>query len=78
MIIINVEFTGKDMTWQKTADGYLVQLHTPVSGAYTLLATYERPFKPAGETLAFTGARPLDAQSRAGLHASSSARINSR
>jgi hypothetical protein len=63
----NVEFTGKDIRgWQKTTNGWLVQLHTPVSGAYTLLATYERPFKPAGETLAFTGARPLDAQSEQG------------
>jgi hypothetical protein len=63
----NVEFTGKDIRgWQKTADGYVVQLNTPVSGAYTLLATYERPFKPAGETLAFTGARPLDAQTESG------------
>jgi hypothetical protein len=63
----NVEFTGKDIrNWQKIDGGYLVQLHTPVSGAYTLLATYERPFKPQGETLAFTGARPLDAQTEQG------------
>jgi hypothetical protein len=63
----NVEFTGQDVrSWQKTAGGYLVSLHTPISGAYTLLATYERPFKPEGETLAFTGARPLDAQSEQG------------
>jgi hypothetical protein len=63
----NVEFTGKDIRgWQKTADGYIVQLNTPVAGAYTLLATYERPFKPAGETLAFTGARPIDAQTESG------------
>ena len=63
----NVEFTGKDIrNWQKTNGGYVVQLHTPVAGAYTLLATYERPFKPQGETLAFTGARPLDAQSEQG------------
>ncbi|MGO8925673.1 MAG: hypothetical protein ACLQU3_02080 [Limisphaerales bacterium] len=63
----NVEFTGKDIrNWQKTDGGYLVQLHTPVSGAYTLLATYERPFKSQGETLTFTGARPLDAQSEQG------------
>ena len=41
-------------------------VHTPVAGTYTLLATYERPFKPQGETLAFTGARPLDAQSEQG------------
>jgi len=59
----NVEFAGKDLrNWQKTDGGYVVQLHTPVAGAYTLLATYERPFKAQGETLAFTGARPLDAQ----------------
>ncbi|MGA2854587.1 MAG: hypothetical protein ABSE90_10730, partial [Verrucomicrobiota bacterium] len=63
----NVEFAGKDIrNWEKTANGFIVQLHTPVSGAYTLLATYERPFKPQGETLAFTGARPLDAQSESG------------
>ncbi len=53
-------------TGRRPTDGYVVQLHTPVSGAYTLLATYERPFKPQGETLAFTGARPLDAQSEQG------------
>lgn len=63
----NVEFTGKDIrNWQKTDGGYLVQLHTPVSGSYTLLASYERPFKAQGETLTFTGARPLDAQSEQG------------
>jgi hypothetical protein len=63
----NVEFTGRDVrNWQKVEGGYQVQLHTPASGAYTLLATYERPFKPQGETLAFTGARPADAQSEQG------------
>jgi hypothetical protein len=63
----NVEFTGKDIrSWEKTDGGYLVQLHTPVTGAYTLLATYERPFKAQGETLAFTGARPLDVQEEQG------------
>jgi hypothetical protein len=63
----NVEFTGKDIrNWQKTTNGYVVQLHGPVSGPYTLLATYERPFRPQGETLGFTGARPLDAQPEQG------------
>jgi hypothetical protein len=63
----NVEFTGKDIrNWQKVPGGYVVQLHTSVSGPYTLLASYERPFKAQGETLAFTGARPLDAQSEQG------------
>ncbi|HEX5221764.1 MAG TPA: hypothetical protein VFZ59_19520 [Verrucomicrobiae bacterium] len=63
----NVEFTGKDVrNWQRTTNGYVVQLHSPVAGTYTLLATYERSFKSQGETLAFTGARPLDAQSESG------------
>src|SRR6185369_6904185 len=63
----NVEFTGKYIrNWQKTDGGYVVHLHTPVSGTYTLLATYERPFKAQGETLGFTGVRPLDAQSEQG------------
>lgn len=64
----NVEFTGKDLrsNWQKTANGYVVTLNTPVSGAYTLLVTYERPFKAQGDTLTFTGARPMDAQSEQG------------
>jgi len=63
----NVEFTGKDIrNWQKTDGGFLVQLHTPVTGAFTLLATYERPFKAQGDTLGFAGARPLDAKSEQG------------
>ncbi len=63
----NVEFTGKDVrNWQKVEGGYVVQLHTPVSGTYSLLATYERPFKAQGETLRFSGAQPLDAQSEQG------------
>ena len=52
---LNVEFIGKDVrNWQKTTNGYLVQLHTPVSGPYTLLATCERTFKAHGDTLTFT------------------------
>ncbi len=63
----NVEFTGQNLrNWQKTDRGYTVQLHTPVSGSYTLLVTYERPFKAQGETLAFTGVRPLDSLAEQG------------
>jgi len=63
----NVEFIGKDIRdWKKNERGYTVHLHTPVSGTYTLLVTYERPFKAQGETLTFTGARPLDAISDQG------------
>ena len=63
----NIEFLGKDVRdWVKTNGGFEIHLHTPVSGAYTLLATYERPFRGQGDTLAFTGARPLDAQREQG------------
>jgi hypothetical protein len=63
----NVEFTGNEIrNWQKTESGYEIHLHTPVAGPYSLLATFERPFSAQGETLTFTGARPLDAQSEQG------------
>src|SRR5581483_10931142 len=63
----NVEFTGKDvLPPQKTDRGYRVQLHTPVSGPYTLLATYERQFKSQGEILSFDGARPVGVLSEQG------------
>lgn len=64
---LNVEFSGKDLrSWQRIEGGYLVQLHSPVSGAYPLLATFERPFRAQGEQVNFAGARPLDAQSEQG------------
>jgi hypothetical protein len=64
---LNVEFTGDGIrSWEKTTNGYTVQLLTPVSGAYTLLATYEQPFQQQGQTLAFNGARASDAQSESG------------
>src|SRR5438128_7114588 len=57
----NVEFTGKDIrNWQRTTNGYLVQLHTPVSGAYTLLGPSERPVTAQGEF-------PADAAGRNGV-----------
>ena len=63
----NVEFVGKNLRgWQKSTNGYVIQLHSPVSGSYSLLATYERSFKPQGEKLSFAGARPLDASSELG------------
>ncbi len=64
---LNVEFIGREIrNWVTNAGGYVVHLHTPVSGSYALLATYERPFRAQGETLAFVGARPLDAQTEQG------------
>ncbi|RME93448.1 MAG: hypothetical protein D6766_08190, partial [Verrucomicrobia bacterium] len=63
----NVEFTGKDVLHYRPVEGgYEVQLSKPAAGDYTLLATYERPFKAEGETLTFVGARPLEVQSEQG------------
>jgi hypothetical protein len=63
----NLEFAGKDVrNWKKTATGYEVYLHTPVFGAYTLLATFDRQFGVQSNTLVFEGVRPLDAQSEQG------------
>ncbi len=74
----NVEFTGKDIRgWQKTTNGYLVQLHSPVSGAYTLLATYERPFKPRARRWR-SPARARSTRNPNPATPSSSARINFR
>ena len=65
----NVEFTGKDIrNWQKTNGGYVVQLHTPVAGAYTLLATYDRPFKSAGRNARLHRRAPAGRPIRTGLH----------
>jgi len=63
----NVEFTGRDVSSPKlTGNVYEVYLNHPVSGAYTLLVTYELPFKATGDTLPFTGMRPLEVQSEQG------------
>jgi len=63
----NVDFTGRykrDVT--QTGNVYEIHLDRPVSGAYTLLATYELPLKASGDTASFTGLKPLDVQSEQG------------
>ncbi len=65
--VANVEFTGRNVrASQKTAEGWRVEFSQPLSGAYTLLVTYDRPFKAPGDQLAFTGARPLGVQTEQG------------
>ncbi len=62
----NVEFVGQDIrNWNPIAGGYEIHLHTPVSGTYSLAATYDVQFK-SGDTLPFTGLRPLEVQSEQG------------
>ena len=70
----NVEFVGRDVrNWKldEAADNsvtksYTVYFQSTLFGDYTLLATFERQFKPEGETLAFNGVRPVDVKSETG------------
>jgi len=64
----NLEFVGQDIrNWQATTNGvYEVHLHAPISGTYSLLATFDNQFNPRGEELAFTGLQPLEVQSEQG------------
>jgi hypothetical protein len=63
----NVEFVGQDVrNWKQTDGGYEVYLHSPVSGTYSLLATYDLQFNPRGQELLFTGIQPLEVQSDQG------------
>jgi hypothetical protein len=45
----NVEFTGRDVrNWEVRPGGFQVYFHSPVSGPYTLLATYDASFEHGG------------------------------
>ena len=61
----NIEITGKDVRhWKKEGDQYVVYLHSPISGAYTLLATFDCKLEASG--LYFTGIEPLDVAAEQG------------
>ena len=63
----NVEFTGQDVrNWEARPEGFQVHLHSPVSGSYTLLATYDASFEHGGESLPFSGAHPVEVESEQG------------
>ncbi|MGB0414729.1 MAG: hypothetical protein ACPGJU_09830, partial [Coraliomargarita sp.] len=64
----NLDFSGRDVRgWSKSEDGsYVVQLHSPASGAYTLLATYETQFEAQGAQVSFSGVAPQDVASEQG------------
>lgn len=58
----NVEFTGEEVrNWSQTDAGYEVVLQSPRIGPYTLLVSYERPFKEESDTLNAAGAFPRNA-----------------
>ena len=70
----NVEFIGRDVrNWKldeaadnSATNSYTVYFQSTVFGDYTLLATFERQFKPEGEMMSFNGVRPMNVQSEAG------------
>ncbi|MEN8862162.1 MAG: hypothetical protein ACN4GF_02225 [Lentimonas sp.] len=66
--IQNLDFAGRDVRgWSDLGDGlYEVQLHSPASGAYTLLATYEAQFASQEATIDFSGVAPLWVDSEQG------------
>lgn len=64
----NLDFAGRDVRgWSNQGAGvYEVQLHSPASGAYTLLATYESQFEPQGATVGFSGVAPVGVDAEQG------------
>lgn len=55
----NIEYSGRDIRGWNTQDGKTtIELHTPASGTYTLLATFEIPFEASGDVLSASGAMP--------------------
>ena len=64
----NLEFVGKDIrAWKQEGDIVEVSLHKPVSGAFTLLGTYDLPLGARGGEISLAGLQPLDVQSEQGF-----------
>ena len=63
----NVELSGANIRdWKKQGSNYVIRLHSPVSGTYSLLATFEARLGEAGTSIAFSGAEPQGVQSERG------------
>ncbi|MGB0578858.1 MAG: hypothetical protein ACPGVU_04060 [Limisphaerales bacterium] len=63
----NVEFVGNEIrNWNKTTNGYEIHLHTPISGTYSLVATYDMKFNSGGDVVTFGGLTPRGVQSEQG------------
>lgn len=64
----NLEFAGKDIrAWKRDGNQVTVSLHKPVGGGYTLLATYDFPLNPHGDTATLEGLVPQSVQSEQGF-----------
>ncbi|MGC8743060.1 MAG: hypothetical protein ACP5T0_04180 [Verrucomicrobiia bacterium] len=64
----NIEFTGRDIrSWKKIdTNVYEVNLHLPVYGAYTILATFDRQFDSNSNAVSCVGIAPLGVQNERG------------
>ncbi|HIG31287.1 MAG TPA: hypothetical protein EYQ50_27170 [Verrucomicrobiales bacterium] len=63
----NIEFTGNDIrNWEQVDNQYQVHLHSPISGLYTLLASYDRTFSEQEIELSFTGLTATEVQAEQG------------
>lgn len=63
----NLEFVGREIrNWVATSNGFEVQLHTPVSGTYSMVVGYDMRFNSSGDILPFDGLTPVGAQSESG------------
>ena len=64
----NIDFVGRDIRgWAKNDAGvYEVRLHSPASGPYTLLCTYESKLNPQGGEVVFQGVDPIGVASEQG------------
>lgn len=63
----NMEFVGNEIrNWNQTTNGYEIHLHTPISGTYSLVATYDMKFNSSEDVVSFDGLTPLGVQSEQG------------
>jgi len=63
----NVELSGANVRdWQEDEGTYTIRLHAPVSGTYSLLATYETRLNNEGSPVSFSGAEPQGVESERG------------
>ncbi len=63
----NIEISGGNIRdWRKQDGAYKINFHSPISGTYSLLATYEAKHGSESQSLPFTGAIPLETHSERG------------
>lgn len=63
----NVEFSGHNIrSWKADGTQYTVELQSPTSGAYALMATYDAPINRSENHVSFIGLTPVGVESEQG------------